>query len=76
MKRLILTHAFRFVDAVVFRIAPDNLRSRRAIEKTGGILTDQPAEIIFEGRALPHVVYRIDKTDFMASPLWLSTASR
>jgi RimJ/RimL family protein N-acetyltransferase len=68
MKRLMLVHAFGFVDTVVFRIAPDNLRSRRAIEKIGGILTDRPAEIIFEGRALPHVVYRIEKADFTGLP--------
>jgi RimJ/RimL family protein N-acetyltransferase len=36
MKRLMLGHAFRFVDRVVFRIGPQNLRSQRAIEKIGG----------------------------------------
>jgi N-acetyltransferase len=69
MKALMLTHAFTFVDTVVFRVAADNLRSRAAMEKIGGILTDRPAEIVFEGRAIPHVVYRIDKADFAASPL-------
>lgn len=64
MKRLMLTHAFHFVDTVVFRIATDNFRSRRAIEKIGGILIDRPAEIVFEGRAIPHVVYAIEKADF------------
>lgn len=37
LKRLMLGHAFRFVERVVFRIGPRNLRSRRAIEKIGGI---------------------------------------
>ena len=37
MKRLMLDHAFRFVDRVVFRIGPQNIRSRRAIEKIGGV---------------------------------------
>lgn len=37
MKHLMLEHAFRFVDRVVFRIGPRNLRSRRAIERIGGI---------------------------------------
>jgi N-acetyltransferase len=66
LKRLMLTHAFASVDTVVFRVAADNLRSRTAMEKIGGILIDRPAEIIFEGRAVPHVVYRINKTDFRA----------
>lgn len=39
LKRLMLDHAFRFVERVVFRIGPRNLRSRRAIEKIGGIET-------------------------------------
>src|SRR5688572_3065197 len=36
MKELMLRHAFRFVDRVVFLIGPENRRSRRAIEKIGG----------------------------------------
>ena len=39
MKRLMLTHAFRYVDTVIFRIGETNLRSRRAIEKIGAVLT-------------------------------------
>jgi len=38
MKRLLLDHAFRFVDRVVFLIGPENLRSRRAVEKIGAVL--------------------------------------
>ncbi len=36
MKRLMLGHAFRFVDSVVLLVGPDNQRSQRAIEKIGG----------------------------------------
>jgi len=35
MKRLMLTHAFRFVRRVVFRVGPHNRRSQRALEKIG-----------------------------------------
>lgn len=35
LKRLMLRHAFRFVDAVLFLIGPENLRSRKAVEKIG-----------------------------------------
>jgi RimJ/RimL family protein N-acetyltransferase len=38
MKRLMLQHAFQFVNSVVFHIGPNNLRSRRAVEKIGGVL--------------------------------------
>ena len=37
MKRLMLAHAFRFVDSVVFLVGPGNFRSQRAVEKIGGI---------------------------------------
>jgi RimJ/RimL family protein N-acetyltransferase len=36
MKRLMLDHAFRYVERVVFVIGPENRRSRRAVEKIGG----------------------------------------
>lgn len=39
MKRLMLEHAFRFVDRVVFHVGPSNWRSRRAVENIGGVLT-------------------------------------
>jgi RimJ/RimL family protein N-acetyltransferase len=39
MKRLMLRHAFRFVRRVVFHVGVNNLRSRRAVEKLGGIRT-------------------------------------
>jgi RimJ/RimL family protein N-acetyltransferase len=37
MKRLMLSHAFQFVSAVVFLIGPHNIRSQRAIEKIGAV---------------------------------------
>ena len=37
MKQLMLRHAFRFVERVVFLVGPQNLRSQRAMEKIGGI---------------------------------------
>jgi N-acetyltransferase len=37
MKRLMLGHAFRFVNRVVFLVGPQNVRSQRAVEKIGGV---------------------------------------
>ena len=37
MKRLMLSHAFKFVDNVIFSVGANNLRSQRAVEKIGGI---------------------------------------
>ena len=37
MKRLMLRHAFQFVNTVVFLVGPNNWRSQRAMEKIGGV---------------------------------------
>jgi len=37
MKRLMLDHAFQYVDTVVFRVSTENLRSQKAVEKLGAI---------------------------------------
>ena len=37
LKDLMLSHAFRFVRAVVFLVSPENVRSQRAVEKIGGV---------------------------------------
>jgi len=37
MKRLMLRHAFRFVERVVFRVGQENARSQRALEKIGAV---------------------------------------
>jgi len=37
MKRLMLSHAFKFVDNVIFMVGSNNLRSQRAVEKIGGV---------------------------------------
>lgn len=56
MKRLMLQHAFQFVDSVIFLIGPRNIRSQRAIQKIGGVLIGSRSE---GGRE--SLVYRIVK---------------
>ncbi len=60
LKRLMLTHAFRFVDAVIFVIGAKNIRSQRAVAKLGAVLTDETAE----GRGENRVVFRLTKAAF------------
>ncbi len=38
MKQLMLDHAFKYVDSVIFLIGRQNLRSQKAVEKIGAIL--------------------------------------
>jgi len=37
MKELLLNHAFKFVESVVFLVGEDNVRSQKAMEKVGAI---------------------------------------
>src|SRR5438477_5624480 len=37
MKQLMLRHAFRFVESVIFLVGPQNMRSQRAVEKIGAV---------------------------------------
>lgn len=55
MKRLMLRHAFKFVDNVVFLVGPQNLRSQRAMEKIGAVRVGSRPDA--EGR--DSFVYRI-----------------
>ena len=57
MKQLMLQHAFQFVENVIFVIGPQNFRSRKAVEKIGGVLAGTRVDA--NGRE--SVVYRITR---------------
>ena len=60
MKRLMLRHAFRFVDNVVFVVGPRNLRSQRAVERIGGVrVGNRP-----DGAGRDSFLYRITASEF------------
>jgi RimJ/RimL family protein N-acetyltransferase len=66
LKRLMLDHAFRFVESVVFLIGPTNIRSQKAVEKIGGVLTENRKKLI-QGKPVEQVVYQIKKPGWIAS---------
>ncbi|MDR9814828.1 GNAT family N-acetyltransferase [Rhizobium hidalgonense] len=70
IKRMLMSHAFRFVDTVYFRIGDENMRSRRATEKLGTRLSEE-TEIIKmpDGAPVRHVIYEITKQEFADQPL-------
>lgn len=39
IKQLMLSHAFKYVERVIFKVGVNNIRSQRAIEKVGGVRT-------------------------------------
>ncbi len=69
MKRLMLAHALESVERVVFRVGETNLRSRRAMEKIGGRLTDRTERLDGPNGPIVHVVYEIDRESFANGPL-------
>ncbi|KQV28390.1 acetyltransferase [Rhizobium sp. Root1203] len=67
VKRLLLAHAFRFVETVYFRVGETNLRSRRAMEKLGARLADRTDILTMpDGTPVTHVIYEISKGEFDA----------
>lgn len=68
MKRLMVGHALRFVERVIFVVGENNHRSRRAMEKVGARLTGRVLDLQGSpgGR---HLVYAIDREGFANGPL-------
>lgn len=69
LKRLMLGHALAGVNYVRFRIGETNLRSRTAMERIGGRLTDRRQQEIKAGQPSTNVYYEIDRANFASGPL-------
>lgn len=68
IKRLMLGYAFdRGFDAVIFLVGEDNLRSRRALEKVGAVLTDRRQAWPMADTIVNHMIYRIARTEVAAT---------
>jgi RimJ/RimL family protein N-acetyltransferase len=67
LKTLMLEHAFRFVDRVIFHVGAANLRSRKAMEKLGGILVGEVTMSYHGEQSHPNVIYKIDAADWAGS---------
>ena len=60
LKTLMLDHAFRFVDRVIFHVGVDNIRSRKAMERIGGVYVGEVAVAYYGERSQQNVVFEID----------------
>jgi len=68
LKTLMLDHAFRFVNRVIFHVGADNQRSRKAMEKLGGVYVGE-APISYYGEQIKqNVIYQINKDDWSRNP--------
>ncbi len=70
MKRLMLAYAFeRGFDTAIFLVGETNLRSCRAMEKIGGVLTDRRQAWDMAGVNIDHLIYAITRDKFATGPL-------
>jgi RimJ/RimL family protein N-acetyltransferase len=68
LKTLMLEHAFRFVERVIFEVGAGNTRSRKALEKIGAVLIGE-ANVAYHGEASTlNAIYKIDKRDWPLMP--------
>jgi RimJ/RimL family protein N-acetyltransferase len=68
-KRLMLEHAFRHVERVLFRVGAENVISRKAMGNIGGRLTGETWTEERVGRPVEHVMFEITRESFAAGPL-------
>lgn len=61
MKSLMVGHALQHFERVIFLVGENNIRSRRAMEKIGGVLTARTVVRDLGGVLFNHVVYVIDR---------------
>ena len=69
VKRLMLRHAFTRYETAIFLVGDTNLRSRRAMEKIGGVLTDRTQNAEMAGVEIVHLIYAIARAGFEGGPL-------
>src|SRR5215475_9534186 len=61
MKRLLLGHAFRFVENVVFFVGEHNIRSQRATERIGAVKSGTATKVYGDRPPSPNIKYVIKK---------------
>lgn len=61
-KKLMLEHAFRFVDNVIFHIGAQNIRSQKAIEKIGAVKIREEEMAYYGEEPKLNFIYRISKS--------------
>lgn len=64
IKKLMLEHAFTFVNTVVFWVGEDNMRSQKAVEKIGGVKREGNFTRKHGDTDFPYVVFELRKDNF------------
>jgi RimJ/RimL family protein N-acetyltransferase len=74
LKTLMLDHAFKFVDRVTFKVGINNWRSRKAMEKLGGVYIGEESVSYSGELSHPNVVFKIDAADWAKLPRYSGNA--
>ncbi|ABC62119.1 GNAT family N-acetyltransferase [Erythrobacter litoralis] len=69
LKRLMVRHALASVAECRFAVGEENWRSRKAMEKIGGRLSDRVEDRKMAGTSARHVHYVIGRSEFAGGPL-------
>jgi N-acetyltransferase len=69
MKRVMLSHALASFPRVIFRVGEDNIRSRGAMTKIGGVLIPWDETVTALGRDMHYVAFEITRESFATGPL-------
>jgi len=62
LKRLMLDHAFKFVERVLFVVGVTNFRSQKAVEKIGGVRVGRRDKVVPRG-IVESFVYEIRRSE-------------
>jgi N-acetyltransferase len=65
LKKLMLDHAFQFVDRVVFVVGENNLRSQKALEKIGAKFLKRKSVPSRDGTMVSNVVFVITRESYL-----------
>ncbi len=65
LKALMLNHAFKFADSVIFHIGANNIRSQKAIGNIGAKKTGEVEMSYYGEPSRLNFIYQINKTDWM-----------
>ena len=65
LKTLMLDHAFRFVERVVFVVGENNLRSQKALEKIGAKFLRKALVPAADGTLRPNVIFAIERENYV-----------
>jgi RimJ/RimL family protein N-acetyltransferase len=64
IKKLMMDYAFEYVETCIFHVGVDNIRSRKAMGKIGGVLYEEFEKIGFRGKLYKNVAFKIEKKSY------------